>query len=816
MGAGRGAHSRYNEGMKLLGRGEAIEEVRDLLEISGTVMVTGPPGIGKSALAREVRGALWVDLEGARSRNDVLQRLALALEAPAAVEGALLERLARHPVVVLDGAEGAEEALKGLLGALKGHTDLVVTSRSRLALDMPVLELGPLSPLQGAALIRSTFRSVRQASTLEQSALVALCEALDGVPLALELAAKRLRLYSPEQVRELGLRQLMDRSRPPRQDLVAAVLESAQMVSEGAREVLGVASRVPGTVVVDLLREMVGRPVDEDVLELLDASLLHPLGGRPPTFRVLAPVREAVEDLIDDAVWQPCLRRLAARVLGSAEEVVDRLDGPLFEPAHLSADTGLLELLVGADDPAVRLRAALVLAARERHGGHTAATLRRDDLLPDEGPRGLRVRWAFAVDAAASLQRDFPRAYAALDRVDSLLTDNERAASLSSRAVLRQIEGEGTAALSLAKAAAAMGRDPWLHFRLGTVLTHHGSFEDAARSFRIAASVDSAFRRAQATCSLCQVLRTLGRHPDEILAVLDQAMGVAEADQYSWLSARVYHLRGIVAGDLGDLKAARAHMTRAWKQRRQYDKPAEALGVWLDLQSLDYVEGKVPEGLLGAVDGDFLPVEKAWLDVARATAHAMNGHTAAALALGPPGVELLRSQGAPSAAELAAPLAVALAPSRPEEASALLDGLADRGAVALARQIVEGGRPEPGLRLEERVVTSLATLHLQRLRVRLDGKAFVGPDGVVVDIGRRRVLCRVLSTLVNAPRALDVADICGAVWPGEVLLRGSDTRRVHVAISTLRGLGLRHAIRTETDRRGTTRWRLLAQGVETL
>lgn len=802
--------------MKLLGRDEAIEEIRDLLEISGAVLITGPPGIGKSALATQVRDALWVDLEGATLREEVLERLAVALEAPAAVESALLELAGGQSAVVLDGAEATGDALVALVDCLQSRTDVVVTSRTRLPLHVPVLELGPLPPMVGAALIRAAFRNLRRAGALDQSALVALSESLDGVPLALELAAKRLRLYSPEQVRELGLRHLMDRSRPTRQDLLAAVRQSAEAVNPDAREILAIACRLPGSFDVDLLGGLVARSVDDDVLQLLDASLLHAQGGRPPRFRVLAPVREAMAEHLDEGVWQSCLQRLAYRLLGDAEEVVKRLDGPMFEPAPVQGDSQLLELLVGSEDAAIRLRAALVLAARERHAGTTQATLRRDALLPDEGPRALRVRWAFAVDAAASNQRDFPKAYAALDRVDALLTDAERAASLSSRALLRQIEGEGTAALSLAKAAAAMGTDPWLHFRLGTVLMHHGRFDEAARSLRRATRVESAFRRAQATCSLCRVLRILGRHPEEVLQELAPAVQVAEADQYSWLGARVYHLRGVLAGDLGDTTGARTFLQQAWRQRQRHGKPAGALGVWLDLQSLDYLDGHVPQALLEHVDGDFLPVEKAWLDVARATAHAMNGHTAAALALGPVGAQVLREHGDPATLELIVPLAVALAPARPEAARELLADLGDASIVKMGRQILDGARPQPGLRLEERVVAALADLHLRRLRVRRDGKAFVGPDGVVVDIGRRRVLCRVLATLARSDKALDVADICEAVWPGEVMLRGSDTRRVHVAISTLRGLGLRHAIRTETDRRGGTRWRLVGQPVDRL
>ena len=118
------------------------------------------------------------------------------------------------------------------------------------------------------------------------------------------------------------------------------------------------------------------------------------------------------------------------------------------------------------------------------------------------------------------------------------------------------------------------------------------------------------------------------------------------------------------------------------------------------------------------------------------------------------------------------------------------------------------GEPlDPGPRLEHRVLAALADAVRPSVRIRRDGGAF-SLAGEQVDIARRRVLRRVLEALVTSPEPLDVHGVCERVWPGESLVGDSGTRRVHVAISTLRGLGLRDAILTVTDSAGTTRWAL--------
>lgn len=798
----------YNGEMTLVGRDEEHAELSGLLDVAPVVVLVGAAGVGKSALARAMEPALWVDLEGASTAADVRSRFAEALDAPLATWGRIAEALPSGPVV-LDSAESAVDALTEVVAWLP-RASLLVTTRARPPLDAPVMDVLPLSPDAGAQLLRGQLRSVRRGQDVSDEALEALSEALDGVPLALELAARRLRLYSPEEVARRGIEALRDPQRPPRQDLASEIKASVGVLDAEVQEVLARAARLPGAFDAALLTVACGAPADDAMLVLLDASLVQPVGGEPPRFRILAPVREVVRGIADPG-WSSALDRLAVHLLGPAEEAVAQLDGPLFEPAEIRADSAFLELLVQADDPAVRLRAALVLAARERHSGDVRRTLARDATLADEGPRGLRVRWAFAVDAAATSVNDMDQSDEALRRVDDLFTDEERAAALSSRALNVAGRGKVAEALELAEQAVALGTDPWLQFRLGVVLMHHGRHAEAADALHRATSVESGFRRAQAIVLRCRVLRHLGVAPEAVEAELGLALPVARRARHTWLSTRVHQLSGVLAADRGDLDAARDFLDEALHQRQAQSELGSAVGTAIDRHVLDYIEGNVPTALLDPFPGPLSEVEQAWLDLARATVHAAMGHAAAAVALGPPAVEVLARHGDPSMHELVCPLAVALAPHRAEMSRQLLDNLPANPLVDLALALVAGKDVPAPTRTEDRVLVGLAGRQQRTIRVSADGKTFVGSDGQRVDLSRRRVLGRVLAALVAHPEGLDVDRMCVEVWPGERLVGQSGTRRVHVAISSLRALGLRHAIQTDVGENDGTQWRLVAQ-----
>lgn len=209
---------------RLVGRDADVADVLRLLDASRLVTVKGPGGVGKTRLALAVGAALveagaevvWVELDCVSDARALARAVATALGAavgddPAASVGwALAGRPA--PVLLLDNFEQVVDAAPETLGRwLAGHPGLraVATSRASLRLDGEVLhELAPLPlPAPGAApdeaihtdavrlfLDRATAaRPGYRPDPPELEAIAALVRGLDGLPLAIELAAARIR-----------------------------------------------------------------------------------------------------------------------------------------------------------------------------------------------------------------------------------------------------------------------------------------------------------------------------------------------------------------------------------------------------------------------------------------------------------------------------------------------------------------------------------------------------------------------------------------------------------------------------------------------
>lgn len=307
--AAAGAHPTQVRGVRvapdaLVGRETDVERVRDALARSRLVTVLGPGGLGKTRLAQEVarRAAatgtvdlvVVVELAGVRSDEDVVVALADGLGiSPPARTGRLADRLAapevraqvldrvrgRSALLVLDNCEhvldGAARWTADLLGATP-HLTVLATSRSPLRLAAE--QVYPLDPLgadggDGPAvrLFVERARAVRPGASLPPDVVARLCERLDGLPLAIELAAARVRTMSVEDVERhlderFALLRSGDRLAPDRHRTLEAVIEwswnllgaaeqdllcraavfpdgfsaeAAQAVTGGARPVLG-------------------------------------------------------------------------------------------------------------------------------------------------------------------------------------------------------------------------------------------------------------------------------------------------------------------------------------------------------------------------------------------------------------------------------------------------------------------------------------------------------------------------------------------------------------------------------------------------
>ncbi|MDQ4504597.1 LuxR C-terminal-related transcriptional regulator [Sinomonas sp. ASV322] len=212
-----------------IGREEEMARLSELLTLHRLVTVTGPAGTGKTRLALEVaagseRGIpLLIDLASLPPEGDVAGLVAdsLGLEhGGGSLPDRLTEALRESETWILaDNCEHVVEALAELLREWMPHCPalrVLTTSRRPLRVEGEALyELGPLSvpsetddPAEVLASSAGRLFAERGASSLASfsvnpenaGAVAALCQHLDGLPLALELAAARLRALTPQEL----------------------------------------------------------------------------------------------------------------------------------------------------------------------------------------------------------------------------------------------------------------------------------------------------------------------------------------------------------------------------------------------------------------------------------------------------------------------------------------------------------------------------------------------------------------------------------------------------------------------------------------
>ena len=239
-------------------------------------------------------------------------------------------------LLILDGAEGLLEACQAMLPAWLAAApalQLVVTSRVPLGLrEETRLSLGPLSVADGVALFFDRAQALDaglRRTEAEQADARALVERLDGLPLAIELAAVRARLLSPGallkrlEARPGGLRGRSP-TLPARQQSLQAVLAwSWTHVSGAAQRALAQLSVLEGSFSLDLAEQVIDlSDLDaplwaEDALsELIDAGLLQvQRAGSRRRLRLLGTVRRFVGQHLDGATRDAAEIRLADHCL---------------------------------------------------------------------------------------------------------------------------------------------------------------------------------------------------------------------------------------------------------------------------------------------------------------------------------------------------------------------------------------------------------------------------------------------------------------------------------------------------------------------
>ncbi|UOB08531.1 AfsR/SARP family transcriptional regulator [Streptomyces sp. HP-A2021] len=315
-------HGVPHEPNPLLGRDEDIAAVQRLLSASRAVNVVGPGGLGKTRLAHAVsrraeqRVVYFVPLAGVTVDEDVAAEVASALGAgerrPGVVSGhasadpvsGILGVLGSGPaLLVLDNCEQVIRGAADLVQALLSSSEdlrVLATSRAPLGLTSEaVYALPELRPDTSAELFTQRARAARPGVELPPDEVSELCRHLDGLPLAVELAAARVRVMSvPEIARRLGDRFALlrggARDVPERHRTLHAVVGwSWNLLDDEARAAMRMLSVFPGGFSGEAAERVLGEEALFLLEQLADQSLLTvgdtPAGAR---FRMLETVRE--------------------------------------------------------------------------------------------------------------------------------------------------------------------------------------------------------------------------------------------------------------------------------------------------------------------------------------------------------------------------------------------------------------------------------------------------------------------------------------------------------------------------------------------
>ncbi|NBE94975.1 LuxR family transcriptional regulator [Nonomuraea sp. KC401] len=600
-----------------VGRESDVDELVQLMRVSRVVTLCGAGGIGKTRLALRLAsrvatghaGGVWpvelADLDEGEVRAHVAASLGVAGDPGALIGG-------RRVLLVLDNCETViaecAELCRDLLGSCPGLT-ILATSREPLRVPgETVWRVPPLSidgeGSEAVRLFAARAAAARPGFELTADTLplvVTLCRALDGLPLAIELAAAMVRVLSVRQLVE----RLDDRFRllaggartaPPRhRTLRAAVDWSYRLLSPQERVLLRRTTVFRAGWTLDLAERVCSGPElpEEEVLprlcDLVDKSLVA-LDGEiagQARYRLLETVRDyALEQLAASGEEGELRHRHLMALAGMAagfrravspegrmswpvvERYINLFDGLRAEvtaacdwsvsagepETALTLLTDVRFLLTGCGrklEVADRLDRLLALdAARVPPALRGQATILRGELALAAGDRENALRWVRAGVAACATVHDTYGTAAGLVVMGWLTGEQD----LLSRALEAAVQSGDRILQSLAHSA-----------RAATAL-RHGRLREARRAYgevlAINEELDNHVGRSSGHIGLAQVARDAGdletakRHYESALGLV----GHIDARQQ-----KVSCLAGLggVALDQGDLATARAMLTEA-------------------------------------------------------------------------------------------------------------------------------------------------------------------------------------------------------------------------------------------------------------
>jgi predicted ATPase/class 3 adenylate cyclase len=372
-----------------VGRDKELAEAGDLLRSTRLLTLTGPGGTGKTRLSLQVAAAaadhfpdgVWfVALDAVRDPALVAPTIARTLGIADNVTRTAIEMLAErigdgHVLLVLDNFEQVIEAAPDVADILRRCPNVTCLVTTRIALrvsgeqEYPVpglpappdtsrlsemerlnlpqelrdVNLEALNQYEAVRLFIARASQVRPGFAVTNAnapAVAAITARLHGMPLAIELAAARIKLLTPDQIharleQHLSLLTAGSRDVPERQQtLRGAIAWSYDLLDDGARRLVDRLSVFRGGFDLDIAERVCG-PADEiggDVVdrigELIDQSLVRPDETQDGRFAMLETIREfAAEMLAAGGESETIGDRHAAAMLALAQEAAPELSG---------------------------------------------------------------------------------------------------------------------------------------------------------------------------------------------------------------------------------------------------------------------------------------------------------------------------------------------------------------------------------------------------------------------------------------------------------------------------------------------------------
>jgi predicted ATPase len=540
------------EPVPLLGR---KRELGDLLRLLGSerarlVTLTGPGGIGKTSLAAAAAGELVESFEGValvelaaiRDPALVLPTIAEALDAEVDAAAHIGDR---ELLLVLDNLEQVAAAAGDIAQLMKACPNLSIIATSREPLRIAGEREFPLRTLAEAPaveLFRQRAEAVLPGFTADYHGLAEICRRLDSLPLAIELAAARVKVLPPGELlgrleQRLPLLTSSRRDLPERQQTLRATIEwSYDLCSADEQQLFGRLAVFSGGFTLDAAERVCDASLDTLAL-LLDKSLIRRDGDR---FSMLETIREFAVERLDESGDEDELRRRHVAYLAELAEASQEI---LFGPEDNSQRE---QFRVEWDN----VRAALTWAVENREtelglrlaGSLTMGWLDRN--LAVEGERWLQV----------------------LLEAPGPVDDAVRGRALITAATVAGVRGDfdqaavwGTDALEYFRTAGSEFGLAWSLTTMAYLRLERGDLAQAAEMLDEAEALQ---RRAGSSTGIRRILHLRGQQAaaagdiDRARRVLRESGELSRTEDDLFSVASTFHSLGDVELDAGEIDAA--------------------------------------------------------------------------------------------------------------------------------------------------------------------------------------------------------------------------------------------------------------------